>query len=62
VKHVLHGPLNMDAVHMAHGARLEISFREAVAMAPLLVLMLLIGVFPAWIVRVINDTVTALLT
>lgn len=62
VRHVLHGPLNQAAVERAHGASLEISFREVVAMAPLLVLMLLIGVFPAWLVQVINDTVTRLLS
>ncbi len=61
IRHVLHGPLNQGAVARAHGVRLEINVREIVAMAPLLVLMLLIGVFPAWIVRVINDTVTHLL-
>ena len=62
VRHVLHGPFNQTAVDRAHGASLEISFREIVALAPLLVLMLLIGVFPSWIVQVINATVTALLS
>ena len=47
---------------MAHGRSLEINLREVVALAPLLVLMLLIGVFPAWLVGVINQTVTLLLT
>ncbi len=61
VRHVLHGPLNQDAVEMAHGRPLEINAREVIAMAPLLVLMLVIGVFPAWIVGVINDTVSHLL-
>jgi NADH:ubiquinone oxidoreductase subunit 4 (subunit M) len=41
---------------------LEINLREVVAMAPLLVLMLVIGVFPAWLLGVINDTVTVLLS
>ena len=59
---VLHGPLNQEAVERAHGRSLEISVREVVAMAPLLALMLLIGVFPAWLVGIINDTVTRLLT
>ena len=62
VRHVLHGPLNQDAVEMAHGRSLEISTREIVAMAPLLALMLVIGVFPAWLVEVINQTVTQLLS
>ncbi|GAB4482069.1 MAG: NADH-quinone oxidoreductase subunit M [Anaerolineae bacterium] len=59
---VLYGPLNNDAVAMAHGASLEINTREVIAMAPLLVLMLAVGLYPAWIVGVINATVTALLT
>ncbi len=61
IRHVLHGPLNQEAVEMAHGRPLEISFREVIAMAPLLVLMLVIGVFPAWLVGVINETVVRLL-
>jgi NADH-quinone oxidoreductase subunit M len=59
---VLHGPLNLGAVEMAHGRSLEISVREVIALSPLLVLMLLIGVFPSWIVAVINATVTRLLS
>jgi NADH-quinone oxidoreductase subunit M len=35
----------------------EISFREAFALAPLMVLMLVIGIYPMWIVQVINATV-----
>ncbi|MBN1310053.1 MAG: NADH-quinone oxidoreductase subunit M [Anaerolineae bacterium] len=62
VRQVLHGPLNRDAVEMAHGRSLEISPREVVAMAPLLALMLVIGIFPAWLVEVINQTVTQLLS
>ncbi len=62
IRHVLHGPLNADAVEMAHGRSLEITFREGLAMAPLLVLMGVIGVYPTWLVRVINDTVTRLLS
>lgn len=62
IRYVLHGPLNEEAVARAHGAPLEIKPREIVALAPLMVLMLVIGVFPAWIVQVINDTVTQLLT
>jgi len=57
---VLYGPLNHDAVALAHGAPLEINRREVIAMAPLLVLMLTIGVYPAWITGVINATITAL--
>jgi NADH-quinone oxidoreductase subunit M len=56
IRQVLHGPLNEKWV--GHG--LEISRREVLAMAPLLLLILLIGVWPAWIVGVINDTVMRL--
>ncbi len=35
----------------------EMSFREAVALSPLMILMLVIGVYPMWIVQVINATV-----
>ncbi len=60
IRHVLHGPLNGEAVKMAHGRSLEMNFREIVAMTPLLVLMLVIGVFPSWIVGVINQAATRL--
>ena len=39
----------------------EMNFREAIALAPLMVLMLVIGIYPLWIVRVINATVGRLL-
>jgi NADH-quinone oxidoreductase subunit M len=51
------GPLNTKWV----GHNLEISAREVIAIAPLLVLMLFTGVWPAWLVTVINETVTRLL-
>ena len=35
----------------------EINFREVFALAPLMVLMLVIGLYPMWIVQVINATV-----
>lgn len=51
---VLHGPLNEKWVgHIA-----EIGFREMVVIAPLMALILIIGVWPAWIVRVINQAVS----
>ena len=40
--------------------RLEISLRETIAILPLLVLMLVTGVLPNWILPMINDTVTRL--
>jgi NADH-quinone oxidoreductase subunit M len=54
---VLHGPLNTKWV----GHKLEISPREVVAMAPLLVLMLVIGVWPGWLVSVINAAITRMI-
>lgn len=60
IRFVLQGPLNEDAVARAHGASLEISLREIIALSPLMVLMLVIGVFPGWLVGVINATVTQL--
>jgi NADH-quinone oxidoreductase subunit M len=35
----------------------EMNVREVIALAPLMVLMLVIGVYPMWIVQVINATV-----
>jgi NADH-quinone oxidoreductase subunit M len=54
---VLHGPLN----EAWQGHALEINRREILAIAPLLALIVLIGVWPAWIVGVINQTVMRLL-
>ena len=56
IKMVLHGPLNQKWV----GHLTEISPREIIIMAPLMVLMLVIGVWPAWILNVINKAVMAL--
>jgi NADH-quinone oxidoreductase subunit M len=53
---VLHGPLN----EAWSGHNLEINKREIIAIAPLMVLMLVIGVWPSWIVEVINATVLRL--
>jgi NADH:ubiquinone oxidoreductase subunit 4 (subunit M) len=39
---------------------MEINRREVFAIAPLMVLMLVIGVWPSWIVEVINATVMRL--
>ncbi len=50
IKMVLHGPLNEHWV----GHLTDISFREVVVIAPLMVLMLWIGVWPMWILDVIN--------
>ncbi|MEW5827561.1 MAG: NADH-quinone oxidoreductase subunit M [Chloroflexota bacterium] len=59
IKNVLHGPLNE---HWAHGEHklTEISLREVLVMAPLMALILWIGVWPAWILDVINKAVVRL--
>ena len=59
IKKVLHGPLNE---HWAHGEHLltEINTREIIVMAPLMALILWIGVWPAWILNVINNAVVKL--
>jgi len=58
---VLHGKPAQEWVdyHYKHHS-LEISVREVVAMAPLLVLFLVTGVLPNWILPMINETVTRL--
>ncbi|MEW6716307.1 MAG: NADH-quinone oxidoreductase subunit M [Chloroflexota bacterium] len=56
LKEVLHGPLNEKWV----GHIKEMNSRELVVVTPLMALMLLIGVWPAWILDVINRTVEML--
>jgi NADH-quinone oxidoreductase subunit M len=56
IKQVLHGPLNENwAGHIS-----EINSREIFVIAPLMVLMLWIGLWPAWILGVINNAVQSL--
>jgi NADH-quinone oxidoreductase subunit M len=59
IKCVLHGPLNE---HWAHGEHklTEINLREIIVMAPLMVLILVIGIYPAWILDVINKAMMVL--
>ncbi len=59
IKDVLHGPVNE---HWARGEHklLEINTREIIVMAPLMTLMLVIGIFPAWILDVINKAMLML--
>ncbi len=59
IKKVLHGPMNE---HWAHGEHklTEINVREILVMAPLMVLILWIGIYPAWILDVINKAVLML--
>jgi NADH-quinone oxidoreductase subunit M len=54
---VLYGPVHPNWQSQA----MEISPREILAMAPLMGLMLALGVWPAWLVGVINETITRLL-
>ena len=53
---VLHGPESDAAHHVS-----EMSWTERIALAPLLVLMLATGLFPAWVLNVINQAVTRLI-
>jgi NADH-quinone oxidoreductase subunit M len=53
LKQVLHGPINEHWI----GHISEINPREIFVIAPLMVLMLWIGVWPAWILGVINHAV-----
>ena len=57
IRAVLHGPFNMRW----RDTRLEIEVREVIAIAPLMVLMLLTGLVPNWILPIINDSVTRIL-
>jgi NADH-quinone oxidoreductase subunit M len=50
----LHGPLNKKWI----GHLTEINAREIIVIVPLMVLMLWIGIWPAWILEVINGTVS----
>jgi len=53
LKKVLHGPLNEKWV----GHLSEINMREIFVITPLMLLMLTIGIWPAWILNVINRAV-----
>lgn len=57
IRGVLHGPFNMNW----RDTNLEIELREVIAIAPLLVLMLVTGVVPNWILPIINDSVMRIL-
>ena len=59
IKMVLHGPMNEKWAHGDHKLS-EISIREIVVMAPLMALILWIGISPGWILDVINKAVVLL--
>jgi NADH-quinone oxidoreductase subunit M len=56
IKKVLHGPTNEHWV----GHISEINIREIIVISPLMILMLWIGVWPAWILGVINSAMQML--
>ncbi len=56
IRSTLHGPLNREWI----GHLSEINGRELAVIAPLMVLMLWLGIWPAWLLGVINQTVTAI--
>jgi NADH-quinone oxidoreductase subunit M len=59
IRKVLHGPANRELLH--HAEMPDINRREVIALAPLLVLMLAVGVYPMWLMTVINDSVMKLI-
>lgn len=59
IKAVLHGPVNEHYALGEHKLS-DIKLREIVVMAPLMVLILVIGVYPAWILDVINKAMMML--
>jgi NADH-quinone oxidoreductase subunit M len=59
IKGVLHGPQNPHWTLPEHAIK-DLSAREILVMAPLVTLILVIGLFPAWILDVINRAVLAL--
>ena len=56
IRAVLHGPFNMRWKNDS----LELTRAELASMAPLIALMLLTGLYPNWILPMINSTVTTL--
>jgi len=57
IRATLHGPFNMKW----RDYNLEIELREFIAIAPLMVLMLITGIYPNWILPTISDTVTQIM-
>jgi NADH-quinone oxidoreductase subunit M len=56
LKMVLHGPLNARW----QGHLTDMTLREMMVIAPLMILMLILGVWPAWLLDVINRAVAFL--
>ncbi len=58
IQKLLHGPVNEEWVEYHETKHsLEIEVREVVALAPLVVLILITGLYPNWVMKVINDGV-----
>jgi NADH-quinone oxidoreductase subunit M len=57
VRATLHGPFNMNW----RDTKLEIDWRDGLAIAPLMILILVTGLWPNWILATINATVTQIL-
>ncbi len=59
IKKVLHGPLNE---HWAQGEHklTDISAREVMVIAPLMALTLILGIWPAWLLDVVNKAMSML--
>ncbi len=54
IQKILQGPIREEW----QGYRLEITAREVLAIAPLVVIILLTGIYPNWIMQMINGTVS----
>jgi NADH-quinone oxidoreductase subunit M len=62
IQKLLHGPYNEEwAEYDRTEHRLEIERREVIALAPLVVLMLVTGLYPNWVLGVINSGVVRFL-
>jgi NADH-quinone oxidoreductase subunit M len=62
IQKLLHGPYNEEwAEYDRTEHRLEIERREVIALAPLVVLMLITGLYPNWVLDVINSGVVRFL-
>ncbi|MBN1203127.1 MAG: NADH-quinone oxidoreductase subunit M [Anaerolineae bacterium] len=63
IQKLLHGPVNQEWVEYDRTKhRLEITRREVIAIAPLVVLMLITGLYPSWMLDVINSGVVRFLS
>ncbi|NLX11942.1 MAG: NADH-quinone oxidoreductase subunit M [Chloroflexi bacterium] len=62
IQKILHGPYNEEwAEYDRTEHRLEINLREVIAIAPLMVLILVTGLYPSWVLDVINAGVVRFL-